>query len=111
MVYPQDLFVELRVVEIIVDFVMCFDILFTFFKAYYNNSNKLEYSLLKIWKNYAMRYLVFDITANLPGLITFESLDDIYYLKYARFVHFGRIFKQLNIFFDKVVFGVFGVNK
>ena len=54
---------------------------------------------------------MFDICGSLPGLITFENTSTVHYLKYARFVHWGRIFKQLNLFFDKVVFGVFGVNK
>ena len=36
MVYTE-LFDELRVIEILIDFVFMFDILFTFFKAYYDS--------------------------------------------------------------------------
>ena len=52
----------------------------------------------------------FDCAAALPGLVTLES-SGTNITKLARFIHWERFFKQLNIIFEKVLMSWFGYTK
>lgn len=58
-------------------------------------------------------YLIFDIFACFPGLVTLEKKTNgaMKYFKLTRLVHFNRFFKQLNIIFDKVLLRLFGYSR
>jgi hypothetical protein len=50
-------------------------------------------------------YFIFDVLAVIPGLITLERSESNYnYFKLLRFVHWNRLFVQLSLILDKVMF-------
>jgi hypothetical protein len=80
------------------------DIILTFFKK-----KEGKNTIRLISYDYIFGALVFDLVACLPSLITLEQFL-VYYLKLFRFVHWNRLFKQINLIIDKVLSVISGGN-
>ena len=80
-----------------VDVIFFLDIIFTFITGYYVG-NKLITRRKKIAFRYLTTYFVFDIVSTVPSLVTGQK--SIYAFKLLRFVHFNRLFVQLDFLMD-----------
>jgi hypothetical protein len=96
--------------ELFLDSIFLIDIFLNFFKV------KGTYdSLSTIAKHYAWYvsiynynilysgYLIFDLCAVVPGLVTFERFM-VYAFKIARFARTERLFRIMHLLFDKCLF-------
>lgn len=102
---------SLRTFEIFVDVCFTIEICCNFYRLEEGQSlshlvdNRLEYiDPLRGGTFY------FDCAAALPGLITLEQ-GNLNWTKLARFIHWERFFKQLNLIFEKVFMSWFGYTK
>ena len=80
-----------------VDVIFFLDIIFTFITGYYVG-NKLITRRKKIAFRYLTTYFIFDIVSTVPSLVTGQK--SIYAFKLLRFVHFNRLFVQLDFVID-----------
>jgi len=97
-----------RVLEFVIDIVCALNIVLTFFTAYQEDIS-WKTKLKDIAKAYVKFYFIFDVTATIPTMVTFEK-NSLYILKVFRIIHFRqfvRIFNEnLNRIFNRI-----GLNK
>ena len=59
--------------------------------------NRYEYNMIKIAKTYLLRFLIFDLLACMPTLITLNHNKTVYLLKLFKFLQIIRIYEQIRI--------------
>ena len=59
--------------------------------------SRYEYNMIKIAKTYLLRFLVFDLLACMPTLITLNHNKTVYLLKLFKFLQIIRIYEQIQI--------------
>ena len=96
----------LEVFELIVDVCFSVDIVLSFIRL---NSNQKESEFEQIRIRYLKTYFLFDCFAALPGLITLEKSESFY--KICRFIHYDRVFDQLNYFTENILQGWLGYTR
>ena len=94
--------------EIFVDACFSLDILLTFIRL---DSNQKESDFPQIRKDYIKSAFVFDCVAALPGLLTLEESDFSRYTKLCRFIHYDRVFDQLNFLTENILMGWLGYTR
>ena len=92
--------------ELFVDVCFSLDICFSFIRL---NSNQKESEFRSIRIDYIKSTFVFDCIAALPGLITLEKSESFY--KICRFIHYDRVFLQLNYFTENILMGWLGYTR
>ena len=104
-------------IECFFDFIMAIDIILVFFTAVelpptrwktnlkkqhdtkdLNVFTRYEYNMIKIAKTYLFKFLIFDLLACLPTLLTLNKRRGLYYLKIFKFTQTIRIYDQIKIF-------------
>ena len=85
------------------------DIIVTFFTGYFMGTT-LVTSKPKIAIRYLRTFFVFDIISTLPSLFSGQS-SSVYFLKLFRFVHFRRLFVQIDFLLDQILFRTLGLHK
>ena len=66
-------------------------------KADVNAFTRYEYNMIKIAKSYITKFLVFDLLACLPTLITLNQRSDLFLLKLFKFMQTIRIYDQIKV--------------
>jgi hypothetical protein len=92
--------------ELFVDVCFSVDIVLSFIRL---NSNQKESDFEQIRVDYLKTYFLFDCFAALPGLLTLEKAESIY--KICRFIHYDRVFDQLNYFTENILQGWLGYTR
>ena len=92
----------------IVDCCMAFDIILNFITAFYRDM-ELENDILEIFKNYALGFFIFDITATVPGYFV-KKIDGLYWFRFIRFAHARAVYSSISSGM-KAVMLKFGLNK
>jgi hypothetical protein len=92
--------------ELFVDICFTIDICFSFIRL---ETHQKEDEFPKIRLNYLKSWFIFDCIAALPGLITLEKSSSIF--KICRFIHYDRVFEQLNYFTENVLQGWLGYTR
>ena len=59
--------------------------------------SRYEYNMIKIAKHYITKFLVFDLLACLPTLITLNERKDLFLLKLFKFTQVIRIYYQIKV--------------
>jgi hypothetical protein len=77
------------------------------------NANQKESDFPQVRIDYVKSLFAFDVVAALPGLLTLESSDNhlVRYTKICRFIHYERVFDQLNLLTENVLMGWFGYTR
>lgn len=84
--------------ELFVDVCFATDILMTFIRL---DKGRKEEEFTAIRIEYLKSTFIFDCIAALPGLITLEKAPSTF--KICRFIHYDRVFQQLNYFTENVL--------
>jgi hypothetical protein len=63
---------------------MLMDTILAMFSAFFDDV-VLVTDLKRIWMNYMKKYLIIELLATIPGIITWEQNPDIYFLKLVRY--------------------------
>jgi hypothetical protein len=82
---------EIRPLEIILDFILFFDMITNFFMAYENDGEYVT-KLKTISIRYLSNKFVLDFLGVVPGLVSFELVPELYPLKLFRYIHIPRFF-------------------
>jgi hypothetical protein len=82
--------------EFVVDLILFIDMILTFFKTYNDDIKKVT-SLRLISVKYLSSYFVFDFLSIVPGLVTYEQYELVYYFKLFRYFQLERLFEQIQI--------------
>ena len=96
----------LNAFELFVDACFSIDIIFEFIRL---NQDQKESEFTQIRLEYLRSYFIFDCVAALPGLITLEKSQSFY--KICRFIHYDRVFLQLNYFTENILMGWLGYTR
>lgn len=102
--------VTLKNFEIFVDSCFTLDIMMSFIRL---NENQKQSDFPQIRIDYLKNAFVFDCVAALPGLLTLEdsTIFIIRYTKICRFIHYDRVFDQLNLLTENILMGWLGYTR
>lgn len=92
--------------ELFVDICFFIDILFSFIRL---EGSQKEEDFRSLRLGYLKSTFIFDCIAALPGLITLEKSSSMF--KICRFIHYDRVFQQLNYFTEHVLQGWLGYTR
>ncbi|CDW83278.1 voltagegated ion channel superfamily [Stylonychia lemnae] len=93
---------ELRVLEVLIDFVIIIDIIINFISEAETGDGDTIIYLSDSSKHYLKTYFIIDVLAVMPLILFWESVNNYYYFKIIRFARIKRFFmffKQLENLF------------
>lgn len=91
----------LQPLELIIDIWLIADVAVNFFTSYTTDVKPVT-DLKTISLHYLTRNFIFDFLGTVPGLVTIESVEQVYYFKILRFVEIDKFFKQLRFILEKL---------
>eukprot|EP00347_Sterkiella_histriomuscorum_P000928 403373987 len=91
-----------RWIEFAIDIILTLDIIKQFFTGYNIEDDQVEMRLKIVAWRYFTGDFIFDALGTLPGLVTGESVKQIYYFKLVRYAQIKRLFAQLNDLLERI---------